>query len=299
MCEVKIYKSMPYTRGQVWLVDEPYQVTQAKLQTGTSVFCKTRPYLIYLSNASSQLEFNIIQGFPISSNDKLGMEGRTFYDYDIRFRNQKGEINRIITGQLTSIDTRYVQRYLFSLPEELMQSIDQLMMERFGMGDTIAKLKSYVRCLEYQLDHLKGGYMTDQPRQQLFPSQNNGWRPPRSGTRPSPQPAQLTTDDIPSANPEKESGQQDQSKTPVQNDPKQAPPPKPEKPMDMNVHRSKSGRIQWNTKTMKMFMDDYSKFSPEQIAEKYGLTLSQVPARKNYIQAKMAGKPVSGKKGKK
>lgn len=135
MCSMleKPAKAIPYVKGQVWLVREPAEVTEAKMKTGTHLMLKTRPYLIYMSEESAQMKFTIVQGFPISSNPKMDSTDRTFYDFDVRFQNPKGEINRVITGQLTSIDVRYIDKYICSLPTSVMDEIDGIISKRFGL----------------------------------------------------------------------------------------------------------------------------------------------------------------------
>lgn len=59
MCK-KIYQSMPWVKGQIWLVREPDSVTDARIKAGTHLMVKTRPYLIYMAEESAQLKFNIV-----------------------------------------------------------------------------------------------------------------------------------------------------------------------------------------------------------------------------------------------
>lgn len=254
MCKEKVYKSVPYVKGQVFMVDEPKIVTEARMAAGTHCQVKTRPYLIYLSDSDAQLNFNVVQGFPISTNGRLDENKRSFYDFDIRFKNQFGEVNRVITGQLTTIDCRYIKKYLFTLPEECMMEIDNLMMRRFGIGGSICQMSKQIEELENRLFQLKS------ESSQLFNSFNyeiekNGNITP---VEVKEDPASITT---------------------ITKAPDRGP----------SINYTDKGRIRWTRDLAVEFLDDCKKLGDVKTSERWHIPLNIIPQKKFYCKKKIGG----------
>lgn len=252
MCK-KIYQSMPWVKGQIWLVREPDSVTDARIKAGTHLMVKTRPYLIYMAEESAQLKFNIVQGFPIPSNDRLSDDReKSYYDFDIRFKNQEGHVNRIITGQLTSIDCRYLSKYICSLPTELMDELDALVAERFGYGDHLLNLSTKLDAMKKEIAEM------EEKASALFHSFN--YESTKDGKL------------IP---------------TEIRDETSDAPVIKPEE--TVYIDRTESGRIRWNDSTASLFLQHCEEKSSEQIQSIWGIEPERIAQTKCYCKKKLGG----------
>lgn len=252
MCK-KIYQSMPWVKGQIWLVREPESVTDARIKAGTHLMVKTRPYLIYMAEESAQLKFNVVQGFPISSNDRLSDDReKSYYDFDIRFKNQEGHINRIITGQLTSIDCRYLLKYICSLPTELMDELDTLVAERFGYGGHLLNLSEKLEAMRKEIAEMEEKACT------LFHSFN--YQSTRDGKLI---PTGVRDEDSDTAVITQEE--------------------------EIYIDRTEKGRIRWTDAYASMFLEHCEKKTPEQIQRIWGIEPERIAQTKNYCKKKLGG----------
>lgn len=106
-----------FERGQVWMVAEPEDVTQAKINAGDRTICYTRPCVVL--TPANQIGGPLITVVPITS--KLGV----VKEHDIVFRNHDLEQNKIMVNQLSTKDSDMFIRYMFTMPEDIMRAIEE------------------------------------------------------------------------------------------------------------------------------------------------------------------------------
>lgn len=138
-------------RGQVWLVEEPYEVTDVLMKNGYRIECKTRPYLVIGINS------DLIQGdvcvncIPITSNVKLVLR------YDIVFKNAIGKANKIKCDQLTTKDAKFFVKLLYTLSPDIFSQVMEMVSRRIGlkaeptMEETINELVARLDKIESSL----------------------------------------------------------------------------------------------------------------------------------------------------
>lgn len=107
-----------FERGQVWMVAESEDVTQAKINAGDRTICYTRPCVV-LTPSDQMMGGPLITVVPITS--KIGV----VKEHDIVFRNHDLEQNKIMVSQLTTKDSNMFIRYMFTMPEDIMRAIEE------------------------------------------------------------------------------------------------------------------------------------------------------------------------------
>ena len=107
-----------FERGQVWMVAEPEDVTQAKINSGDRTICYTRPCVV-LTPSDQIMGGPLITVVPITS--KIGV----VKEHDIVFRNHDHEQNKIMVNQLTTRDSDMFIRYMFTMPDDIMRAIEE------------------------------------------------------------------------------------------------------------------------------------------------------------------------------
>lgn len=120
-----------FERGQVWMVAEPDDVTQAKINAGDRTICYTRPCVV-LTPADQMFGGPLITVVPITS--KIGV----VKEHDIVFRNHDLVQNKIMVNQLTTKDSDMFIRYMFTLPEDIMRAIEEQVALITGLNMTLS-----------------------------------------------------------------------------------------------------------------------------------------------------------------
>lgn len=130
-------KAIKFRRGQVWVCDDP--LTAAKIQSRSHIMAKRRPYIIMTSNnILEKFDNEVINVYPLTTTvNKLDLP-RTL-EHDIIFRNEFGVLNRIVTNQIMTIDKTWFDQYLYTLPDDFMEWIDQVLSYKLGLTDTVEK----------------------------------------------------------------------------------------------------------------------------------------------------------------
>lgn len=118
-----------FRRGQVWMIHEPKEVTDAKKNTHYRFKLKTRPYLLVTDSDIMNRTFTA-QAFPITSNCEYLND-----DYII-FRNLMGERNQICMNELKTIDLseKSLITYMYDMPDACMEEIEKIILRRLGIS---------------------------------------------------------------------------------------------------------------------------------------------------------------------
>ena len=179
--------------GQVWMVAEPEDVTQAKINAGDRTICYTRPCVV-LTPADQMFGGPLITVVPITS--KIGV----VKEHDIVFRNHDLVQNKIMVNQLTTKDSAMFIRYMFTLPEDIMRAIEEQVALITGLNMTLsstpesseldsqkiselekelAKAKECIRLLQKELDG-KTAEVDTKKRQQIHDTKKKSSRTPKN-----------------------------------------------------------------------------------------------------------------------
>lgn len=151
-----------FERGQVWMVAESEDVTQAKINAGDRTICYTRPCVV-LTPSDQMMGGPLITVVPITS--KIGV----VKEHDIVFRNHDHEQNKIMINQLTTKDSDMFIRYMFTMPDDIMRAIEEQVALITGLSLTtesseldsqkiselekeLAKAKECIKLLHKELD---------------------------------------------------------------------------------------------------------------------------------------------------
>lgn len=138
-----------FVRGQVWIVDESPEVTEAKISSGDRTQSYRRPYLIMTRQEDLNTWYPIINCYPITTNT------RVMNDSDIVIQNHYGEDVKVICAQLTSRDVKDFVNYMYTMPDDIMQKIDEITANRLGIYYEAEKIHNNILSLEKELDLFK------------------------------------------------------------------------------------------------------------------------------------------------
>lgn len=136
-------------RGQVWMVKEDVDVTNARISAGAKLHVKTRPWVVITSEEYCDNRF--VQAYPITST--LGVIG--LETDDIIFRNHENIQNRLLLDELSTIETKNFLSYMYTMPEDMMKYIEEVTMKRLNLTESIVKLEEKIADLENQLSSIK------------------------------------------------------------------------------------------------------------------------------------------------
>lgn len=249
----KIYKARPYQKGQIWLVEEPEELTRAKICSGLHVMAKSRPYVIY-GQIEDRFEGPMVQAFPCTSNTKLtsidkeSMTGEG-HDGDLFFETTPGKISKIVTNQLTTIDSNQLTRYFGVIPDELINELDKIVIESYGLGDKFVQMSRELKRLKDELESIQDEAGS------LFSAFNykevGGRLVPVSVRGSGDESVMLET--------------------------------------TVKITRTKSGRIRWNADLMKLFLMHLDNMPRQQVCEIWGINPKQLSQMKQYCLNKLGG----------
>lgn len=249
----KIYKARPYQKGQIWLVEEPEDLTAAKIRSGFHTMAKTRPYVIY-GQVENRFENTMLQAFPCTSNTKLmSVDTRTMtgegHDGDLFFETSQGKISKIVTNQLTTIDSNQLTRYFGVIPPELIDELDRIVIESFGLGDKFVQMSREVKRLKDELE------LIQDEAGSLFSAFN--YKECSGHLVPVSVHGDVDDDFMVDAH--------------------------------ITITRTKSGRIRWNNDLMQLFLNQLEKIPRDQICEIWGVSPKQLYPMKQYCLHKLGG----------
>lgn len=112
---MSIERNMDYTTyavGQVWLVEEPQEITMALRNQGSSVLNGTRPYVVLRHYGCH------IVCVPLTTNSAK----TNFTDHDIVFT--KGDVtSRIALTEIQTKDAKFFTKYYYTFSQESMNEI--------------------------------------------------------------------------------------------------------------------------------------------------------------------------------
>lgn len=121
-----------FATGQVWLVEEPQEITNALRNQGSTVINGTRPYVIIKHYGGH------ITCAPLTTNANKS----EYTDHDIVF--VKGDItSRIILSQIQTKDIKFFAKYYYTFSPESIEVIMQETKRYFGFvsNDTAEEIK--------------------------------------------------------------------------------------------------------------------------------------------------------------
>lgn len=143
-------KARRFEKGDVFFIYEPEEITKAKLESDSSAYAKSRPY-VFLS-ANNYLDSNswFIYACPITTNTTP-----KYNNNDPMFIGVDGKPRRIIIDQLVSVERKYIRDYCFRIPEETLIECEKILIERLGFNKTLSIMEEKVKTLQNELDILK------------------------------------------------------------------------------------------------------------------------------------------------
>ena len=123
-----------YCKGQVWMVNEPDDMSASKVNNNLRMAAYSHPYLIMTSTEEMMKGPRpVIQAIPITS------KVINVYPEDTTFRNLKDELNKIQGNQLTSIDVRMIGEYMFTLSNDIVEEIEAKLIKTLGFEHVISE----------------------------------------------------------------------------------------------------------------------------------------------------------------
>lgn len=251
MCDDIHYTGAQYLRGQVWFVQEDTRITEAKIQGGSRIQAKSRPYLLYIGYEASLQHPTVVQGFPVSTSIRADDGVDILRDDEIYFYNHRGDRARCLVNQLTSIDTKNLSRYMYTVPEAMMEEIDHMVISRFGLTQQFQEIETRLNQLKAQLLSIEKRAGDD-----FFKYVNAALGVPSVSAKPNDETKTTEATEIEQDEEGKQSG--------------------------------KTGKNHWTEKTGRRFLSDFDVLSREQMMEKYHLTLSSVLSMKYKLHKKFA-----------
>lgn len=116
-----------FLRGQVWMVTEDQEISKMLVENGDRRTRFNHPYLIITSTSLTHKRVPVIQGIPISSKTtNLSVD-------DILFQNLSSGPSKILVSQLTTINTKNLVNYMFTVSDAVMEKVDNAIIRRLGL----------------------------------------------------------------------------------------------------------------------------------------------------------------------
>ena len=116
-----------FLRGQVWMVTEDQEISKMLVENGDRRTRFNHPYLIITSTSLTHKRVPVIQGIPISSKTtNLSVD-------DIVFQNLSSGPSKILVSQLTTINTKNLVQYMFTVSDAVMEKVDNAIIRRLGL----------------------------------------------------------------------------------------------------------------------------------------------------------------------
>lgn len=117
-------------RGQIWMVEEPQELSQAKINTGDKSLAYRRACLIVESDDSLKAGGPLIAVLPINGS----MSKDDVIEEYIPYQNGLGDYSRIIISQPSVKMRGMFSKYLGTLDQDVMADVDAALVKHLGLG---------------------------------------------------------------------------------------------------------------------------------------------------------------------
>ena len=293
----KFVISQKYLRGQVYIIREDDEMTEAIINTGSHLIYKSRPWLLLSVNTNhctSSTDVPIIAAPLTTGNNPF------VTPYDIMIEHEGKEATLLLT-QIRTIDSRNICQYKYTVPDSLMEEIGKRLVAYLGFGDMLKTMAP-----NFDLTQMR---CFNEPNTKL-PEEKPTMTHAVSVSKPVVNPADLPTyNDIlrMSKSGNKNATVDNMAKPkPVENKPKEEPKPAPvlhsEKPETVSAalvkrklghdpvlpKQTSSGKHLWDMSSMKDFDRLCECISESEICKLYRISADNINAYRHIIHSRLA-----------